>query len=268
MRSRAGKAALAALLLALASSAAADELYRAYANVTGQREETRRPAMPLAFRDVVVRVSGDPRLLDRPDLDRLYRDDLVTHYSYRDLMAHLPKRDEQGTRDRPHELTVDFVPQKIDAALAKLGARPWTAQRPKIAVFLSVELGPTRFVLADEGEPGGIQRTALLAAFRKYGLPVAVPPRAALDAAGITVDALKDPDLARLDAEARKLGADRALAASLVFSEAELGWIAHWRLADSGATRRWSIRGEKFDEAFRHAVRGTLQIVSGNGAPR
>ena len=259
--------ALAAFALSIAAPAAADDLYRAYAHVTGQREETRLPALPLAFRDVIVRVSGDPRLLDRPDLNRLYSEDVVAGYSYRDLMAHLPKRDEQGTRDRPHELTVDFVPEKIDAILVQLGSKPWTAPRPKIAVFLSVELEPTRFVLTDEGEPSGIQRTAMLTAFRKYGLAVALPSRTVIDAAGISADSLEEPDLAALDSKARELGAERALAARIVFSGRELGWICEFRLYTDGTHHFWGVRGVKFDEAFRNAVRGTLQILSGNGEP-
>ena len=59
----------------------------------------------------------------------------------------------------------------------------------------------------------------------------------------------------------------QALAGSIVWSDKELGWIADWRLAANGATYRWQVRGVNFDEAFRVAIRGAAQILSGNGQP-
>ena len=107
-------------------------LYTAKALVTGQRAETRDPALRQAFRDVLVKVSGDGALFSDADAERLFEPDLVRAYSYRDLMAALPKKDEQGTRDRPFELTVEFVPEKIDNTLAKLGRAPWGPGRPTV----------------------------------------------------------------------------------------------------------------------------------------
>ncbi|RWF64141.1 MAG: DUF2066 domain-containing protein, partial [Mesorhizobium sp.] len=62
-------------------------------------------------------------------------------------------------------------------------------------------------------------------------------------------------------------GADRALAGSIVWNDKELGWIADWRLAEDGKTYQWQVRGVSFDEAFRVAVKGAAQILSGNGQP-
>ncbi|TIW55589.1 MAG: DUF2066 domain-containing protein, partial [Mesorhizobium sp.] len=37
--------------------------------------------------------------------------------------------------------------------------------------------------------------------------------------------------------------------------------------ADGGKTYRWQVRGVSFDEAFRVAMRGAAQVLSGNGQP-
>jgi len=44
--------------------------------------------------------------------------------------------------------------------------------------------------------------------------------------------------------------------------------VADWRLAPTGETYHWQVRGVSFDEAFRVAMRGAVQILSGNGAPQ
>src|SRR6266699_2040714 len=53
---------------AAASARAADELYEAQAIVTGQREPERLRAFPDCLEDVLVKVSGDPRLIGDPRL--------------------------------------------------------------------------------------------------------------------------------------------------------------------------------------------------------
>jgi uncharacterized protein len=85
-------------------------LYQARTIVTGQREETRIPGLALCLRDVLVKVSGDSRLHDLPAVDELARlpEAPVAGYAYRDLYAGRPIMDEQGTRDRPYEMTVDY----------------------------------------------------------------------------------------------------------------------------------------------------------------
>ncbi|TIT43144.1 MAG: DUF2066 domain-containing protein, partial [Mesorhizobium sp.] len=37
--------------------------------------------------------------------------------------------------------------------------------------------------------------------------------------------------------------------------------------ATDGKTYSWQVRGVSFDEAFRVAMRGAAQILSGNGQP-
>ncbi len=122
--------AAAAAWLALAGAAGAAEivprLYEATVFVTGQGEETRAPALARALAAVLVKVSGDPRLADDPGVAALAAraPDLVTGYGYRDRMEGIPVHDEQGSRDRPYDLTVAFDAAGVDAALAGLGRAP------------------------------------------------------------------------------------------------------------------------------------------------
>ena len=145
------------LLLAMANAAAADgigeSLYGADAIVTGRGEKNRQPAFQDCLREAVVRVSGDQRLLDRPELERLLADagDYISDFRYRDRLEGMPIHDDQGTYDRPHDLLCSFDRRKVDSLLAALGSRPWLAPRPRLAVFLAVEAPGRRFMLASDG---------------------------------------------------------------------------------------------------------------------
>lgn len=264
-------AALAACSLpALAEGVQAEpiiDLYRAQVFVTGERPETRDPALLQGYRDVMVKVSGDPRLLADKRLDASFDPSVVHTYSYRDLMAGIPKHDEQGTRDRPFELTIDYAPEKIADALAALDHKAWYEDRPRLLLLIGVELGPSRFIIADAGEPGSVQRQALTTSARRYGVPITFPTRALLEASGLTADALKSPDPKTLEPLLKQAGADRLFAGHMMFSDRALGWIARWQLPAADTTYRWGIEGVNFDEAFRNAIRGAAQALSGNGAP-
>jgi uncharacterized protein len=250
--------------------AAGPDLYRARTKVTGQTEEGRGPALARCFADVLVKVSGDARLLNHPGAATMAKEagGLVTDLRYRDLMADLPVHDEQGTRDRPYELTATFDPAGIDAALAKLGRKPWTAARPRVAVFLSVQQGTVSYVLTADGSRGTGMREALAEAADRVGLPALVPSEAALARSGLRTGSLSAADRRSLAAAAEAAGGDIGLAGRLVWSERALGWVVDWRLDSETKTHRWRLRGVNFDEAFRNAMRGTAQILSGHGPPR
>jgi hypothetical protein len=265
-------AQLAAVVLCFCVTAAAatvDDLYQARTIVTGEREETRIPGIAACFNDVLVKVSGDPRLIGDPRVAVMSSQaaSYVRDYRYHDRMEGIPIHDEQGSRDRPYDLTVTFEPGKIDTALVALGREPWGAVRPRIALFVSVRLGTIAYVLATDGSLGRDQRDSLAAASWQMGMPIVLPDEAALAAAGVSTRSLPKLDPARLDRVAGAIGGDLPLSGELIWEKRKEGWLANWRLNSSGNTYRWQIHNVNFDDAFRSAMRGAAQILSGNGVP-
>ena len=261
-----------ALLLAAGGAAPAAEplaLYQGRAVVTGMREENRSAGFASALLDVLAKVSGDARLIGDPRAAELANEaaPLVASFAYRDRMEGIPFHDEQGSRDRPHDLTVTFDRAKIDAALRSLGREPWIAPRPTIVLFLRVTNSARGFTLAADGEFGIDLREALDNASSLIGLPVRLPYIWQVLTTGLYPVALADAPAAVLDAATKAAGADRALFGGLTWSDEALGWIGEWRLDFEGKTYRWEIRGVSFDAAFRNALRGAAQVLSGNGAP-
>jgi hypothetical protein len=248
-------------------------LYRSVTVVTGTRIETRLPGFAETLVDVLVKVTGDMTIRHESGLARAAKDaqDLVLRFSYRDRLAGKPVHDEQGTHDRPHFLTVDFDPAKVNALAVKLGRKPWPLPRPRVLLLVAVENIKNAFVLTRDG---GIDRSddmrfAVAAAAAKTGLPpVILPAEADLSARGWTVktlDAVKPPEA---EALARADGGGAAVAGHIVFNETALGWIVKWRMAYAGKTYRWATRGVNFDAAFRHALAGAAQVMAGRGRPR
>lgn len=263
---------LLCILLPVAGRAAdaTDDLYRTQAIVTGKGEKNRQ----LGFRDcldkVIVRVSGDQRLLAKPELVAL-RDragDLVASFAYRDRLEGVPIHDEQGSYDRPHDLTCIFDRAKLDAVLAGLGGRPWLSARPTVVPMLAVERGGQRFVLTADGGKGPFMDVSFAAAAKLLAMKITLPDEAAIVAANFEgLDPVK-ADPATYDQLATKVANGGVpLLGRLAWSEKDLGWVADWRMSFQGATYDWQVRGVSFDEAFRVAMRGAAQVLSGNGQP-
>ena len=262
---------LTLILLATANvvgrSAAASDLYRATAFVTGEGEAERARGFALCLDEVLVKVSGDPGISRDRVLTRLEAEaaGFVAGFDYHDRMSGIPVHDEQGTRERPFDLTVTFDPGKIDAALRRLGRAPWREPRPRLAVLLGVRDATAAYVLAEDGTRGLGQREALAQTASRRGIPVALPRTTLLEAHRLTYATLAAAAPKRLDALARVSGGDAALGGTLVWTEARLGWTARWRLVWDGRERRWQVSGVSFDDAFRNAMDHAAAILSGHG---
>ena len=158
-----------------------DDLYRAHAIVTGKGEKNRQLGFRECLDRVLVRVSGDQRLLYRPELAAL-RDNagsFIASFSYRDRLEGIPIHDEQGSNDRPHDLTCYFEPDGTRRRARQTRQPPWLAERPAVVVFLSVERGAKRFVLTADGDDGPYMDESFAAAAEplamQHGAPVKGP---------------------------------------------------------------------------------------------
>ena len=250
-------------------AAAGADLYRAKVTVTGQGEANRIIGFAACLEDVLIKVSGAQKLSGDRRL-AAYKSkagDLVTAFSYRDQFLGKPIRDEQGTRDRPYDLTVEFEESRIDDILKALGLKPWLSHRPRLAVFVEMEQGAKNYIVTTDGTQSDLQRDALLAAADKRGMNIVLPGAAALAKSIISGAELRAPSFPALTPLATELGGEVVLVGRLVWDDRDLGWATQWQMDWRGQTHRWQIRGVTFDETFRRGIGGAAQILSGNGDP-
>jgi uncharacterized protein len=245
------------------------DIYTTRAVVTGTDERNRPLGFKLCFEDVLVKVSGDASILSDRRFAALaaVAGQYVSTFSYRDRFEGKPVHDEQGTYDRPHFLTCQFDPQKIDNVLKMLGRKPWLGHRPRLVMVLSVHGRTNSGLLSRDGVFDPDMREALANAAQRYGLTVNLPLVATLQDNQINIDTAEITPADRLLRVAALSDSELPLVGDLRWSDAALGWVAKWRLAVNGRRHRWSVSGVNYDEAFRNAVRGAARVLSGNGGP-
>lgn len=260
---------LLAVALFCCRAAHADDLYRAQTAVTGQGEPNRLIGFAACLEDVLIKVSGALKLAGDSRLApaKARAADFVAAFDYHDQMSGEAKRDEQGTRDRPFDLIVDFDRPKIDELLGTLGLTPWLSHRPTLGVVVALAPGTRNFIVAAEGRQSELQRDSLRIAAAKRGMSIVLPDEAALAKANIDGAALLSAPTETLTPLVAAQGAEVALVGQLAWNDDELGWRTEWRLEADGRSHRWQMRGVTFDEAFRRGVGGAAQVLSGNGDP-
>ena len=252
-----------------AMAATGADLYRTKVTVTGQGEANRTVGFAACLEDVLIKASGAQKLSGDRRL-AAYKSkakDLVTAFSYRDQFEGKPVRDEQGTRDRPYDLTVAFEESRIDDILKAFGLKPWLSHRPRLAVFVEMEQAARNYIVTSDGPQSDLQRDSLLAAADKRGMDIVLPGTAALATSNITGAELRTAPFPALTPIAAAQDGEVVLVGRLVWDDRELGWATQWQMDWRGRTHRWQIRGVTFDEAFRRGIGGAAQVLSGNGDP-
>ncbi|WP_322419220.1 DUF2066 domain-containing protein [Mesorhizobium huakuii] len=238
-----------------------DVLYRSSVIVTGDREETRVPAVPQGFELAAQKLTGNPDIAQNPVFASLAirATAMVWSYTYHDRMFGFPIHDEQGTRDRPFDLTFQFDRRRMDDAMAALGEKPWLGPRPKLGIVLEVTDMARRYMLAADGAHGSDLRASFADASARFSIPVIFAKEADLAAAAIAPGRIDELSAEKLMTLKSRLGADAILVGRLDWETNEPGWHATWRLPLSAKDASWAIAGVNFDAAFRAAVGGAAK---------
>lgn len=257
-------AALILVAVRVPSSRAQDapDRYRSTVIVTGTDLRSRPTGFARSLRDVLVKVSGEPRLIKDARAAELGRhaDMFVVSFSYVDVMAGIPIHDDQGTYDRPHYLTVVFDPARIDAALAGLGETPWRGERPVVVPMISMRRYGPPFLLSAELPAATDERASLAERAEEFGLTARIPTEAELTRWGAAPGQIPPPPGETKPDEV-------IVAGTLEFKESVPGWEGAWRMRQNGRDYVWGISGVNYDEAFRDIIRGVLRVASGHDGP-
>lgn len=255
-------AAGAVALGALIQTAAANDLYRAQTTVTGQGEENRAIGVERCLMDVLTKVSGSMQLARDARLAAYMpkAGTFVASFAYVDQMSGTPKRDEQGTRDRPYDLIVDFDQDRVNRLLVELHLKPWHSPRPLVATVVTMDPGGTTFAVSSDSKRSELQKEALIAAAGKRGLQIVLPDAATLAKFDLTDPrAMSSPAMTAALAER---GAQAILVGSLAWLDPELKWRADWKLAWKGRMHQWQSGATTFDEVFRLGLGDALEILA------
>lgn len=231
------------LLLAL-PAAAATGLYQASVIVTGTAAPARAAAFARTLAQVLAKASGNRAWLTDSRVGTIDPKPLIQAFAYVDRESGLPKHDEQGTRDRPYDLIVRFDPAAIDALLRRWDDAPWPAPRPLLVIDLVITpRGAGPIAMRADTDPDEPHRGALLDAADAAGFTLAIPA---------ANDPLPPP------------AGSPVLHGTMVWSDAEFGWVSQWSVSPDSQDRRWGLHGTGFDAAYRDGIAGAALVLSGH----
>jgi uncharacterized protein len=241
------------------------KIYQATELVTGIEAAQRQIGFARCLRDVIVKSTGNPALATDPRVSTLMEraESYVAYYLYRDQFEGLHHHDDQGTYDRPFDLTVQFDPSKIDSLLSGLGEKPWTVKRPTLIPVIAVkgEEPPYRLEhplssdLSTDDPVIANQRQSLEYLADRYGIYLNIPSAADIAAWG--------PDGSKA-----LLAPNSALVSgTLTYRQSDGGWSGQWHLRWKGVEHTWGLKGASFDNAYENLVTGSVHILSGDRGP-
>ncbi len=211
-------------------------LYTAQVPVKTQEQRERFQRYPAAISQVIVKMSGDTRAPDRPELAQTIANGrrLVQQYHYTPLGDHAdPLLKEEGYT---HKLVVQFDGELLTQALVQAGVPLWGRTRPEVLVWLAVEDREVRYILGANASQELESR--LMDASKRRGLPLLLPLMDLEDQLKVRfADIWGGFRRSILEASAR-YGVDAVLVGRLY--RAEQGpWEARWTLFQGRDTLHW-----------------------------
>lgn len=151
------------LLPKLAQAKLVESLYSASQEVSSQSSTLRRVAIPMLFKSVLVKVSGQSEVTNHPIIAQEIKQSMsyITNFNYQQVngMQHLVAR---------------FNESLIDALLKRAGISLWGNQRPTAMIWLAqLNADGQRTVVADDVTDESAQLLKSVA--RNRGMPMLLP---------------------------------------------------------------------------------------------
>ncbi|MBF7729392.1 DUF2066 domain-containing protein [Pseudomonas sp. N040] len=200
--------ALSALSLP-ALAAQTSGLYQVRTAVPGQQPEERTAALNRALDTLIVRLTGDPAILQSAAVAELHKDpqQLISQFGVEGSV-----------------LVVDFDPLTTESRLRQAGLPLWGANRPLLLVWWLNEVDGSSSLVGDGSE----QALPVQAAAQNRGLPVSLPLADLQEQLAATPENLAAARADALLPVSQRYAADALL--GVTTSAVEGKWQAQWRL--------------------------------------
>lgn len=261
------KIILIVLSLFATSSFAAElaDLYQSQLTVANQDEQERQRVSPDILRQVLLKVVGDRTVLDAADLTPILSGvgSLIQQTQYRRLT------EMAGDLTQPEQLALllTFNESGVNQALTNNGLPIWSKSRPDVMVWLAIDDGQTRRILAADDDNTTYTKTLEQTAARR-GLPILLPIMDLQDQNQISVDELWAGISAPIEQASQRYGAKIILLARVTVLTNDVVQIG-WQSIINGASEQWQSKGEisatlqsGIDEFTDRLARNFTQVVT------
>jgi len=245
------------MMAAPAFSAQVSGLYEAEVLAEGQEVEQRNRAIVEAFRQVLVKVTGNRGVVHQP----LLADEInsapryVQQYRYRVVM-----QEQQQVR----MLRVKFDKNAVDRMLRQQGVAVWGDKRPATLVWLATEQNGRRsLVMADSDEQA---YSSLIGAMERRGVPILFPLMDLEDQTRLQVSDVWGGFADTIWQASERYGPDAVMTARLVKFGAEL-WRADWTLLLGKKEFLWDSEGDSLAMAVEAGIHAGMDLLASRYAP-
>lgn len=236
-----------------------EELYEARVPVPTQTRESWQSAVKAALSEVIVRVTGNSDVLREQGVGELVAQAqrFVQQFRYETL----PPSASSGTDGATpaQSLWVRFDEKALTTRLRELGVAAWGRLRAPALVWLAVDDGRERFLLASGSNHEAVDLMQEQA--RRRGLPLRLPLFDLTDRSMVRVSDVwgnfSDPIL-----QASKRYEVDAVLVGRVYRERSGGWRGYWHLYQVDAPAGWESVGGSLAEVLDSGIDGTTKAMA------
>lgn len=223
------------LVVPAACAAEAVALYEAQVPAQGQGAAERGDALRRALAEVLVKLSGDRAAPKSATLSRLLKDAprFVLEYRYQ-----APAEGQASLGER--WLWARFDGEAVEQEMRKAGVPVWGRTRPSTLVWLAIDNGSQRFLIAAGAHAAAA--TELRAAAQRRGAPLLLPRMDLEDQ-----DRLQPDDVWNGSRETVLRASARyrpeVVLTGRMREERPGAWVVRWTFYQQGAASEWTTRG-------------------------
>lgn len=248
----------------VAQAGKVDDLYIAGVPVTRQDPDERSAAIMTALTQVLIKITGEARLEERPEVRELLRSasGFVQQFRYEKKTQASPLPNQP-----PIEalyLRVQFDPVTVNEALRKRGLPVWGDLRPSTLIWLAVEQGSQRYLVSADSDPEVV--TIIREASGRRGIPVLLPLLDLEDQAALSIADVWGNFRASVLRASQRYQPD-AILVGRVYRQGNGLWEAAWAFYHDGNTSSWISAGAFSSQVLFQGLDGAADLLAARFAP-
>jgi hypothetical protein len=233
------------LVLVSGITPASDNLFEADVPVDSQQPDLRTAYMKTALQEVLVRLTGQPEVLNRDSVRSMLDtpEQFVQQYRYFTLPESTPPR---------LMLRVDFDGGAIQQELRQQGVAYWgKTERPEILLWLAVEDRGTRYIVS--AQDGSDASRELQQAARQRGIPLLLPLMDLEDQNQVRFTDVWGGFFDGVQSASARYKPGDVLIGRLNRSPSG-GWVARWDMRDGRDSGSWSSTGDELGAVLQAGI--------------
>lgn len=228
-----------------------DTIYQGELPVSAQSEAVKNQVLPQALQQVFVKVSGNSKVVDNPNLKSHLNDagSLAQEFGY--ASSHIPTA--------PYLLTIQFDPEGVNKLLRDAAVPIWGINRPLILAWVDYEIPNHPAEVIDSSSQTNIQNLLKQHANLR-GVPIIFPVMDVTDLNQVSASDIMVMAIPKLQAAAKRYASDALLIARI--SQINNGYSTQAKLILADKQWDWTVSGPALTDVLNRLVDNVADTLS------